>query len=407
MSKLIVGFTGVLVVSFFTFVAFFGRLPAFRGTPVGFLHRLIWIYIPNVLLALDSRLTGGRLTAAGQRSSHYLFNEKHPIIIIFFLGLVTVCALFFIPQVWPSIPTKHHYILPLALPWPYYFTYLCARVRGGSHITNENHAKHMQLYPYDRIIYNPGQRCTTCKWYKPARSKHCSFCNTCVARCDHHCVWVNNCLGRSNYRWFLALLLFTGLLLVYATYLTWLVIAPRTRDAMQHVKWSTPHSASLMDAWAARFSNFGRIVDIGITCGGPSISGIGLLALFTSPMPFGLLLFHIYLIWAGTTTNETSKWALLRENMWEGSVFIAQRKVPGKPPTERDSPYQNWELETDWPVRCRQVVVRTRDGQTPVNVPKEMSRVIDETSWKRGWSLAEVENVYDLGFWDNFIEALT
>lgn len=59
---------------------------------------------------------------------------------------------------------------------------------------------------YDEIMYTSGNQCKTCKIIKPARSKHCKFCDKCIERFDHHCVWINNCVGVKNHKWFLAFL---------------------------------------------------------------------------------------------------------------------------------------------------------------------------------------------------------
>ena len=45
--------------------------------------------------------------------------------------------------------------------------------------------------------------CTTCRIIKPARAKHCRYCNRCVSRFDHHCPWVNNCIGEKNHLQFM------------------------------------------------------------------------------------------------------------------------------------------------------------------------------------------------------------
>ncbi|XP_008947085.1 PREDICTED: probable palmitoyltransferase ZDHHC4, partial [Merops nubicus] len=83
---------------------------------------------------------------------------------------------------------------------------LCSRADPGI-ITKSNHVALAEVYAYDGVLFQKGTLCPTCGTEKPARSKHCSFCNVCVHRFDHHCVWVNNCIGASNARWFLLYLL--------------------------------------------------------------------------------------------------------------------------------------------------------------------------------------------------------
>ena len=56
--------------------------------------------------------------------------------------------------------------------------------------------------PFDFKTMPQEQFCGTCLIRRPIRSKHCSFCNRCVARFDHHCRYVNQCIGFANHRLF-------------------------------------------------------------------------------------------------------------------------------------------------------------------------------------------------------------
>ncbi|KAF9620130.1 hypothetical protein IFM89_010789 [Coptis chinensis] len=93
----------------------------------------------------------------------------------------------------------------------------------------ENVTKYVCAYPYDNIIYTE-KECSTCKILKPARSKHCSICDRCVARFDHHCGWMNNCIGEKNIRYFMAFLVWHFLLCLYGAVVLGLVLASRLKE---------------------------------------------------------------------------------------------------------------------------------------------------------------------------------
>ncbi|KAK4901683.1 palmitoyltransferase swf1 [Elasticomyces elasticus] len=216
----------------------------------------------------------------------------------------------------------------------------------------------------------------------------------CVAKSDHHCPWINNCLGRGNYRYFLFLLLSLGVLQIYGTYLSVYILGPIYREARSESTWEDVGNA-LVEA---------------INEGGISIAGVGLLAALTAVLPLGLLAYHCYLVWAGMTTNESQKWADWRDDMADGCVFKASRTQLGthnrlqkyaNQGVADDNPALSIGLEdedevfVEWPISSDPVVVRTNDGKPPAG---------QEGLWTRIWSLDEVENVYDLGGWENFVE---
>jgi hypothetical protein len=361
--------------------------------------------------------------------------DKHLAVVIFFLGLVTACAGLLLPSIWQHLRWHHKLVAAALIPQPYVFVYLSAKRNREAYINTLNHAQQMRYYPYDRVLYYPGNKCTTCKFVKPARSKHCSICKTCVSRMDHHCVWVNNCLGRGNYKWFLALLLSTSVLIAYGAYLAYISLSPiAERHYKKYERWYTyePSPGSDPSSWTTRAEtkthNFLNYVSIYLDVGGVPASGVGLLALLTWPLPLGLLAYHIYLIWAGMTTNESGKWADWRDDMAEGVVFLGQRRedtmqeYASHPhantvsthsssstspfPTPPETPPEDEEPLTTWPLESRHILIRTRAGQPPSTLPPRIKAVAKEDSFERVWNLAAVENVYDLGFWDNLREVL-
>lgn len=337
---------------------------------------------------------------------------------IFFLGLIASCALLLLPQIWHSMTNTKRTIISLLLPPPFVFTYLAAstKLNPDLHVTPANLDTQLSHYPYDYCLYRPGRLCGTCQLPKPARSKHCSICKACVARCDHHCVWVNNCLGRGNYRWFLALLVSVSFLLFYGSYLSYSALKPEIALYRSHFPGSRSSSmggsekvgfARLAAPLTTRFASGSEWLQAALVVGGLSVTGVGLLATFTAPLPLGLLAYHIYLIWAGTTTNESGKWSDWRDDMYDGRAWMASMKSQksGGPEPGNNSIYRD--RGSTWPTRSQYCIVTTRDGQMPTPPwPGYLENVIDTESWRRVWRLGQVENIYDLGFLDNLVEVL-
>ncbi|KAF4972445.1 hypothetical protein FSARC_1012 [Fusarium sarcochroum] len=374
----------ILFISFMVFVTFFGRIPALRRTPIAALHRLIWIRIPKVVMAIDQALTGGRVSSYMSWIGNHMLHERHWTIVLFFMLIMMVGEYMFLPQAWPKIGPTMKLITSIAVFLPYLFLYLACAADPG-YITPENHAYYMSLYPYDHTLFHPGHVCRTCRFLKPPRSKHCSVCKRCIAKSDHHCVFINSCVGYGNQHWFVLLLVSTAFLCTYGGFLGLSIITQRTQRYTPG--WSVWKPSNMtVNRYLA---GWGWGIQDNVNMGASS-----LLAALTSPLVWGLLLYTLYLIYCGTTTNETLKWSEWKDDMRDGYAF--RRPMPAnRQKNERVEP-----RSTRWPVEVEQILVTTQDGQPP----KDDSPIPGEGPWERVWSLSNVENLYDMGLWDNLVD---
>ncbi|GKZ35027.1 copper transport protein [Aspergillus brasiliensis] len=200
---------------------------------------------------------------------------------------------------------------------PYVLLY--ASVTTKSFITPRNHAVEMERYPYDKVIFHPGQRCRTCQIVKPAR-----------------------------------------------------IIAADIR-----------------------------------------IGAITLLMTMTAPLAGAFLVYHTYLIWAGMTTNESSKWSDWKEEVADGMAYKSSKaEIYGSSPLLAE--YQS--AQSFWPVSSDQVLILT-DGEPPkegcllsqhsneIKQPSNRDAPVDRR-WVQVQSMKEIDNIYDLGFWNNLRHVL-
>ncbi|PFH62398.1 hypothetical protein XA68_13837 [Ophiocordyceps unilateralis] len=375
----------VLCLSFFVFVTFFGRLPALRRTPIAGLHRLLWIHFPAALSALDNRLTSGRLTRWLLRFGSFMLHDRHPTIVVFFLAILIGSQYMFLLEAWPLMSWSALLVAVMIGFMPYLFLCLACASDPG-YITPENHAYHMTLYPYDFALFHPGNECRTCGLLKPARSKHCSICKRCIARADHHCVFINSCVGYGNHHWFLLLLASTLALTIYGALFGMSLLGYLMKD--RYPRWSLwkPNGMTLNSYLAVWAWVIQRNVRLGATT---------LLAILTTPLLSGLLVYTLYLVYAGTTTNESLKWSVVKEDMDDGCAF--RRVLPSDrkkdPRTESSCPR--------WPVEPTHILVGTCDGQPPT----ADAGLQGEGEWEHVWKLKYVENLYDVGFWHSLADS--
>ena len=217
-----------------------------------------------------------------------------------------------------------------------------------------------------------------------------------------------NCLGKDNYVYFVGLLLSLSSLLSYGIYLAYLILnetlqseSLRRSDGMASRKhWSAGRS------WSQYFHHWGWAIAQDFRIG-----GVGLLAFMTAPLAWGMFLYHLYLIWAGMTTNESSKWTDWKDDIDDGIVFKLEGSMHHPDPAH---PNLDSEPMVDWPITSDQHLIKSEDRQPPSLYPgsadagggTNKDSPAKQLRWRRLSGLSQVDNLYDLGFWDNLGDVL-
>ena len=192
------------------------------------------------------------------------------------------------------------------------------------------------MFPYDNIIFTPHNKCRTCQFSKPARSKHCDVCNVCVARHDHHCtyhslsylqggVWIGNCVGYSNTHLFVLFLLVNTLLLAYASYLHYLIFSWQVKQIRILQKQTIASLGAALQAVRLRStSQLYWSVIIEADLGG----ALFLICTMIGTVTAGFMLHHLWLLSTGTTTNESFKWADLKDALQADEIVVLDQDDP-------------------------------------------------------------------------------
>eukprot|EP01118_Nematostelium_gracile_P008101 TRINITY_DN2666_c0_g1_i1.p1 TRINITY_DN2666_c0_g1~~TRINITY_DN2666_c0_g1_i1.p1 ORF type:complete len:302 (-),score=41.74 TRINITY_DN2666_c0_g1_i1:22-927(-) len=118
--------------------------------------------------------------------------------------------------------------------------------------------------------------CKECNIQQPLRTKHCNKCDRCVLRFDHHCFFIGNCVGMNNHRVFMWYLLSQTITILWGLILSF--------NGFQKTKGK--------EDWFEL-----NLVILVVT----------MILLIFFFLPFGLLIFHVYLMITNQTTWETTK----------------------------------------------------------------------------------------------------
>ncbi|XP_047152470.1 probable protein S-acyltransferase 17 isoform X1 [Vigna umbellata] len=293
--------TAVVVVSFLC-----GRWPIFEGTFIQRIHHFLTFGAYDYFLRFVGAVFGHKCMDAVLSVEYYCCDRPNPLLQIIYIVIISVTYYFVAKSCFAYIPGYyisgiHRYTSLLAVAVGILLFLLTSFSDPGT-VNAENVSNYISAYPYDNIIYSE-KECSTCKIPKPARSKHCSICDRCVARFDHHCGWMNNCIGEKNTRYFMAFLLWHFLICLYGTVAIGLVLAGRLRelrvvDILTAVYYGIENSfldlAPNIVQWLLGSYNTQILLMVFLAIIGMLLAGF-----------FG---YHTKLCITNTTTNETFKW---------------------------------------------------------------------------------------------------
>ncbi|XP_037496114.1 probable protein S-acyltransferase 17 [Jatropha curcas] len=292
--------TLLVVVSFLC-----GQWPIFQGTPIERIHNFLTFGAYDYFLRFVGTVFGNKGTNFVLSIEHFCCDRPNPTLQIIYLAIIGATYYFIVDSSFSYIPGYylsgyHRYTSSLAVVVGVLLFLLTSFSDPGT-VKAENVSEYLSAYPYDNIIYTK-KECSTCKIFKPARSKHCSICNRCVARFDHHCGWMNNCIGEKNTRYFLAFLLWHCLLCIYGTIALGLVLAGRLKElrvvyiltVYYGIENSFSSPAPHVVQWLLGSYNTQMLLMVFLAIVSLLLAGF-----------FG---YHANLCRMNTTTNETFKW---------------------------------------------------------------------------------------------------
>jgi palmitoyltransferase len=289
---------------------------------VNALFRFFFFRFPEWFRGMIKAILGERVLAGFDYTLNYVFNECNPLVQIFYMVILLGSYVIFVRDAYTNIPNDYaagyHKFLGLGVFYVCLSSFAATSFMDPGIITARNALGLCNYYEYDEAIFsNPNAICETCQTRKPARSKHDSRCNVCVARFDHHCIWVNNTVGLRNHRYFLLFLLSNCLITAYGAFLGATVMLHKIDE-------SNLMKATFIDMKTGeRVSASWTVVVRYLFAQNGMLSVVLCLCTGMCPILFGFFGWHIFIAAQGTTTNERDKWKQV-------SYYLKKLKKEGK-----------------------------------------------------------------------------
>lgn len=336
----------------------FGDSPTLRKTPIRSFHKLL--------------IRANSSVARQVQANDQLYAFLRWLVPLFYAAVVLFCLFQFFSWVYPalnaSVLDSHFHLAYIAfsIASVVFSTALVTFSDPGT-VTSANVAAACAKYKTNGLIFFD-KTCSTCHIKKPARSKHCSVCNTCVLIYDHHCIWVNNCIGYNNFRWFMAFLFLNINMMVYGGYLCFVELR---QQPVPHGWWKL--------IVATTESN--RIAGI-----------LLLLAAIISVLTSLFACLHLRYLYLGVTTNEEEKWAEIEHLVSLGVLYYVVE----------DNLYVEEASMKESDGRFLVVYLHLYDDLVAYR-EKDKAKY---TFLKVALMENDLDNIYDSGFWHNVKERI-
>ncbi|KAL7133202.1 hypothetical protein ABFS83_12G124300 [Erythranthe nasuta] len=296
-----------------------GQWPIFQGTFVQRIHSFITFGAYDYFRRFVHLACGSRGTDALYSVEYYCCDRPNPIIQVLYLLIIGGTYYFIVQSSFGYIPgyylsAVHRYTSFLAVGVGI-LLFLLTSFSDPGVVNSANVSQYLSAYPYDNIIFSE-KECSTCKIPKPARSKHCSICDRCVARFDHHCAWMNNCIGERNTRYFMAFIIWHFFICMYGIVALALILAGRMKELQViHI---------LTDYYGIE-NSFRKLAPLVLQWLSNSYNTQILIMVFLAVVSLllgGFFTYHAKLCLTNTTTNESFKWQ--EQLSWQRKVNEAK-----------------------------------------------------------------------------------